>query len=197
MIHDEHCPQAEAELDFLNILFQSDPPFPWNPATLECEAYFEELEAIAPLADVFTDAELTERSQQFINEINQLWPATYLQKSLLQQFATQVPQEVLNRLAKVVTGMTQQVSSGSLSLADQLVHCVQELLPQWPEEDLQVLARPFAYAMRGGETERIDSIVATVRSESWSELSDIEQARTCLAIARYALGEVFPEQTNG
>lgn len=191
MIHDDRNPQSEAELDFLQILFESDPPFPWNPEALESEVYFEELEVKFPLTKAFTDAELAERAQQLFNEINPLWSATQLQKSLLQQFATQVPQEVLNRLAQVVTGMAQQVSIRSLSLADQLVHCVQELLPQWPDEDLQVLARPFAYAMRGGEADGVDVTMGTGHSGDWSELSDIEQARTCLAIARYALGEVL------
>ncbi len=192
MIHDHHYSQSEAELDFLNILFQSDPPYPWNPEALESDVYFEELEARSPV-NGFTDAELEERSQQFINSINQLWPATRLQKSLLEQFTSQVPQEVLTRLAQVATGMAQQVSARRLSLAEQLVYCVQALLPQWPEEDLQVLARPFAYAMRGGETEGRDCVQLTAGSTSWSELSEIEQARTCLAIARFALGELLAE----
>ena len=193
MIHDNHYPQSEAELDFLNLLFESDLPFPWNPEDLESDVYFEELEARSPFVNAFTDAELEERSLQFMNSINQLWSATRLQKSLLEKFASQVPQEVLSRLAQVATGLAQQVSARSLSLAEQLVCCVQELLPQWPEEDLQVLARPFAYAMRGGETEGVDSVLVTAGSTSWSELSEIEQARTCLAIARFALGELLME----
>lgn len=74
-----------------------------------------------------------------------------MKTSLLQNFAEQIPDELLNRLAQAATRMNEEVSSRSLSLADQLVQCVQELLPQWSEEDLQVLARPFAYAMRGAE----------------------------------------------
>lgn len=193
MIHDKQYSQSEAELDFLNILFESEPSFPWNPEALESDVYFEELEAKFPFVNGFTDAELEERSQKFMNSINQLWSATRLRQSLLEQFAAQVPQEVLSRLAHVATGMAQQVSARSLSLAEQLVCCVQELLPQWPEEDLQVLARPFAYAMRGGETEGADSVQVTAGSTSWSELSEIEQARTCLAIARFALGELLAE----
>lgn len=196
MIHDNQYSQSEAELDFLNILFESEPLFPWNPEALESDVYFEELEARCSFVNGFTDAELEERSQGFMNNINQLWSATRLQKSLLEQFASQVPQEVLSRLAQVATGMAQQVSARSLSLAEQLVCCVQELLPQWPEEDLQVLARPFAYAMRGGELEGMEGGSAIVGSACWSELSEIEQARTCLVIARYALSEILSDQEN-
>ncbi len=194
MIDDTQNLEIQAEWDLLNILFSGEQPYPINPYTPEAEAYFLEQEAPDFVAEVFTKAELTERSQHFMGQMNHLWSATRLQTSLLQRFAEQIPDELLNRLAQVATRITEQVSSRSLSLGEQLVHCVQELLPQWPEEDLQVLARPFAYAMRGAEPDGVELSGATVGSTSWSELSEIEQARTCLAIARYALLEVLSDQ---
>jgi hypothetical protein len=194
MINDADNSEIQAEWDLLNDLFPSDLlPYPWNPYTVEAEAYFMEQDAGNSIMAVFTEAELGERSQRLMNQINQFWSATHLQTSLLKCFAEKIPDELLNRLAQVVTRMTEQVSSQSLSLADQLVRCVQELLPEWPEEDLQVLARPFAYAMRGAEPE-VRSNSTIPEATSWSELSEIEQARTCFMIARYALLEVFSDQ---
>lgn len=196
MINDAQNPEIQAEWDLLNCLFPNESPYPWNPHTMEAEAYLLKQEAPDFLVEAFTDAELAESSQRFIGKINQLWLATSLQTSLLQRFAEQIPHELLHRLVQVTTRITQQVSSQSLSLADQLVYCVQELLPQWSEEDLQVLARPFAYAMRGGELEGMEVGSPIVGSACWSELSEIEQARTCFVIARYALSEIVSAQEN-
>ncbi|WP_254175041.1 hypothetical protein [Planktothrix pseudagardhii] len=195
MINDAQNPELQAEWDLLNCLFLNESPYPWNPP-MEVEAYLLKQEAPDFLVEAFTDAELAESSQRFIGQINQLWLATSLQTSLLQRFAEQIPHELLHRLVQVTTQITQQVSSQSLSLADQLVYCVQELLPQWSEEDLQVLARPFAYAMRGGKLEEMEVGSEIVGSVCWSELSEIEQARTCFVIARYALSEILSAQEN-
>ena len=74
------------------------------------------------------------------------------------------------------------------SLADQMVECVLDILPQWDEEDLQVLARPLAYAMRDADPEGVELVMATQRL--WAELSEIEQARVGLAVARYAISQL-------
>jgi hypothetical protein len=44
--------------------------------------------------------------------------------------------------------------------------------------------------MRGGETERLESTLNTATAVQWQDLSDLEQARMGLAIARYALAEL-------
>jgi len=194
MINDADNLEIQVEWDLLQCLFPDDQLYPWNPYTVDAEAYFLEQDAEDALGMVFTEAELADRSERFMGQINQVWSSTHLQTSLLKCFAEKIPDELLNRLAQVVTRMTEQVSSQSLSLADQLVHCVQELLPQWSEEDLQVLARPFAYAMRGGEMDAGKSNPAIIPTTSWSELSEIEQARTCFGVARYALLEVLSDQ---
>ena len=69
-----------------------------------------------------------------------------------------------------------------------MVECVLDILPQWDEEDLQVLARPLAYAMRDVDSEGVELVVATKRP--WAQLSEIEQARVSLAVARYAISEL-------
>lgn len=196
MINNDHNPEIQAEWDLLTCLFTNNPPYLWNVNSVEAEAYFLEQEAAVSFVDGFTDAELAERSQQFIRQLNPLWSVTSLKSRFLQRFAEQIPDELLNRLLQVATRITQQVSLQRLSLADQLVYCVQDLLPQWSEEDLQVLARPFVYAMRGGELEGMEGGSAIIGSLCWSELSEIEQARTCLVVARYALSQILSDQEN-
>ena len=105
---------------------------------------------------------------------------------MLQQFSTQVPQQLLDSILH----RAQQVITTNLSLADQMVQCVQDCLPNWAEDDLYVLARPFAYAMRGADTEMLEAALRSVRCAAWTELSGIEQARLSLAIARYALSQM-------
>jgi hypothetical protein len=69
-----------------------------------------------------------------------------------------------------------------------MVECVLDILPQWAEEDLQVLARPLAYAMREVDSEGTQLAMATKRP--WAQLSEIEQARVSLAVARYAISQL-------
>ena len=80
-------------------------------------------------------------------------------------------------------------------MADRLVECVQSLLPDWAEDDLLVLARPFAYAMRGSQAADVESVLGEIRHEDWTALSKIEQARVSIAIAHYAL-EQLQARTN-
>ncbi|UBF26780.1 hypothetical protein K9N68_01945 [Kovacikia minuta CCNUW1] len=160
--------------------------YPWNPADPEAEKFFTELEQGFSLDDWSAD-EVASRSSNFFSQVNQLWSAATLQDSLSQRFAARIPQELLGTIVQ----RAQQALASSRSLADQLVQSVQELLPNLAEEDLQVLARPLAYAMRNGESHRaVEATLEKVRPVSWEELSEIEQARLSLAIARSALTEL-------
>ncbi|MBW4578521.1 MAG: hypothetical protein KME42_02985 [Tildeniella nuda ZEHNDER 1965/U140] len=159
-------------------------PYVWNPATPESEPFFTALEQALPLDDWKVD-EVATRSNVFFAQVNQLWSTASLQESLMQRFATRVPQQLLTAIAT----RAQHVLSSSISLADQLVQCVQEALPNLAEDDLYVLARPLAHAMRGNDTP-IEATLNRVRSVEWDALSEVEQARLSLAIARYALAEL-------
>jgi len=159
-------------------------PYIWNPAAPESEAFFTELEQEFSL-DGWKVDEVASRSSVFFAQVNQLWSTTTLQETLMQRFATRVPQQLLTAIAT----RAQQVLSTSASLAEQLVQCVQDALPNLAEDDLYVLARPLAYAMRGNDAP-IEATLERVRSIEWDALSDVEQARLSLAIARYALVEL-------
>jgi hypothetical protein len=187
---------AQAERELLQLILQPEASYPWNPADPGAEAYFAELEQ--EVAAGWSSAELAVQSQSLSSQLEQLWatvlPTATIQETAAQslsadlfgQFAAQVPKSLLDK----IVGRANQIIATNLSLADQLVQCVQELLPEWGEDDLQVLARPFAYAMRGAETEMLEAALRSVRCAAWTELSGIEQARLSLAIARYAIAQL-------
>lgn len=161
-------------------------PYPWNPADPEAESFFTDLEQGFSLNDWQAD-EVSARASVFFARIDQLWSAASLQESLVERFANRIPRELLGAIAT----QAQQVLATSQSLADQLVQCVQNILPDVAEEDLYVLARPLAYAMRNGESHRaVDSTLEKIRTVAWEELSEVEQARLSLAVARCALLEI-------
>ncbi|MEA5500740.1 hypothetical protein [Limnoraphis robusta] len=183
-------PKIQAEMDLLDALFDSDQPYAWNFSEFDSELDLCELDEQLALCDCLTDEDVQQRLQTLLTQVEDLWSVTTLEKSLLRKFADCVPQQLLQQLAKNAIRLKQQVGHVSASFAEQLVQCTQEILPHWQEEDLQVLARPFAYAMRGGETERLESTLNTATVVQWQDLSDLEQARMGLAIARYALAEL-------
>jgi hypothetical protein len=90
-------------------------------------------------------------------------------------------------MLEAIASKAQQIFSTNLSLADQLVLCVKPLLPNWADEDLLVLARPLAYAMRGASDSNGESIPGVPRPVEWTELTQMEQVRMSLAVAHSAL----------
>ncbi len=174
--------QTQTQMELLATIVQTDVAYPWNPAQLESESYLSALEQEFTLLDSFTDSDIAEKSQVLFAQLEQVWLTTALQKSLGEKFA-RVPQDFLARIAQSVQNATVKYQS----LADQMVECVLDILPQWAEEDLQVLARPLAYAMRDADPEGVELVMATQRL--WAELSEIEQARVGLAVARYAISQ--------
>ncbi|MEG4075158.1 hypothetical protein QUA30_20835 [Microcoleus sp. Pol14C2] len=175
--------QTQAQMELLATIVQTDVAYPWNPAQLESESYLAALEQEFALSDSFSDSDIALKSQALFSQLEQVWLTTALQKSLHEKFA-RVPQDFLARIAQSVQNATVKYQS----LADQMVECVLDILPQWAEEDLQVLARPLAYAMRDVDSEGGELVMATKRP--WAQLSEIEQARVSLAVARYAISQL-------
>ena len=154
-------PEARSEVGF----------YPWEPTQAETESYFH------------TQQELGTRAAALFSHLGQCWQSVAqgeARKQVLFDRFAGVPIAWLEAIAAAAQGAMQQ----KISLQDKLVSCVQSLLPQWNEEDLQVLARPLAYAMRGsGESPQAFKGV-------WEELSPVEQARWSLAIAKTALQDI-------
>lgn len=181
--------QAAAEL-IEAIMLPNEAAYPWNPGEANSEAYLASLEREFELED-WSDEEISSRSQRLFSQIDDCWMQERaadraVKMSLYQRFAGYVPQSWIDAIAQKAT----EICSAKLSLADQLVQCVNSLLPYWAEEDLQVLARPLACAMRGSEPEAVESALSVVRQVDWTELSEMEQARISIAIARSALAHL-------
>lgn len=184
---------SSAELEILSLLIEpGDEIYPWD-TTMATEAYF--IEAEQQLAsDNLLEQEIIALAPDFLNRLDGLWQANTpaqssldLQAKLSAQFAGQVPQDWLDAIARQAS----RVINSQKSLGAQLVQCVQELVPNCLEEDLQVLARPYAYAMRSNPS--IATTQLEITPEQWANLSEIQQAKLSLAIARYALEQIQAE----
>ncbi|NET56900.1 MAG: hypothetical protein F6K47_12265 [Symploca sp. SIO2E6] len=189
----QNCEDAltQAQLELLEALLQvQDERYPWNPAEPEAQAYFEELERGCILEPWQDEEEITGASQEFFEQLEQCWLSPFiaeidpLRASLSEQFAKIIPQVWLEAIAS----QAQEVFSSNMSPVEQLVSCVQPLLPDWGKDDLLVLARPLAYAMRGRPE--------LVKIAEWTELSQMEQVRLSLAVARSALTQLETSPTH-
>ena len=158
--------------------------YPWQPSDPAADSFFNQLDESFSWAG-WENNEIERRSQAFYHHLDHLWTVAPLQAALAKKFVT-VPQALLQTIAR----KAQQLANSSSALADQLLLCVNEVLPQWAPEDLQVLARPLAYAMRNDDTSVVEATLKSIRLLDWSELSDLEQARMSLVIARYAIDKV-------
>lgn len=185
--------RSQVEMELLQALCLDDQAiYPWNPIVQESKAFFAELEVSGLDIPNWSESEVAARSQQFFARLGSLWESVSLVpvgviEALERQFADRVPVAILQAIAN----KAQQVVSTPGSLADRLIECTQTVMSQLPVEDLQVLARPFAYAMRGSEADSLlEATLSKVRPVDWTELSDLEQARLSLAIAHYTLEQL-------
>jgi hypothetical protein len=192
--------REQAEKDLLNLLLPTDQvnlqfdetgewkvqaldgakakiPYPLDPSI--ADNWFSDLSA-NPLLDGLSDADVLDRSDRFFSSMGQLWTDD-LAAVLMRKFVT-VPQSILRTIAL----KAENLSTASGELADQLINCVQESLPNWAEDDLRVFARPLAYAMRGQDEK------AEAPNKDWAGLSEVEQAKLTLTIAKYAIDHAQP-----
>ncbi len=199
---------SQVDLDLLEALLEpDDATYPWNPDYEESEAYFQELEQQFEMQDLLEE-ELTTRSQDFYSNLDTLWSnisltSSYndnpqqalvvnLQETLRSTFAACVPQTLLNTIAQKAA----EIFAAQQSIGEQLVECVQTVLPTWGTEDLLVLARPFAYAMRSSESKNSASAISNLNNSEWTALSEVEKAKVTLAIASYAFTQLNQSQSE-
>jgi hypothetical protein len=180
--------EAEFESELLDCLLA--PPannYPWNPGDPETVEYYINSDREFNLDD-WTDEEIGERSQSFFTQIQSCWadtPTPEVDDSPLDlltiEFGSRVPQQWLEAIATKVSS----IIGSNLEPAEQLVNSVQDLLSNWAIDDLFVMARPYAYAMRCdpgvNDPDRI------VRPLNWLELSEVERAKLTILIAQYAI----------
>lgn len=180
-----------AEHDLLTSILSSEAVYPWQP--LEAEGYLTQLEAeFDALVEDEVDAAIAAGWQTFSAQIADLAPSpsggdlaqpagAILDQ--IRQFQDRLPIGLLQSLAASATALAR---SGQ-PLIDQLVTCVNDLLPAWDAADLAVLARPLAYSLRDGRGEIVDLSLRAIPTTTWDNLSDVDQARLTLAIASVAI----------
>ena len=172
--------------ELLDLLLDTEEVYPWDTTSLEAEDYFSEIEAEFSLMDALDEAEITAQADLLFSNIDCCWSSVdslNISASLLKKFGQLVPLTWL----ETITTQAQLLATENVSQLTQLVECVRPLWTNWTEDDLQVFARPLAYAMRG-ETD--------IKPDSWQELSEIEQIRFSMFIAQEVLNELTPEQAQ-
>jgi hypothetical protein len=182
--------ESEVQAQLIDCLLASSTAnYPWNPAEPATADYYLDTDRHFSLDD-WSEAEITQRSRSFFAQIQSCWansPTPVLELSplaaLIEKFGARVPQQWLAQIADKVGSL----ATNQLEPIDRLVQSVQDLLPNWAAEDLLVIARPYAYAMRGDTgVNNIDNIV---RPLAWTELSELERAKLTIAIAQAAINE--------
>ncbi|MEH2084907.1 MAG: hypothetical protein V7K89_34530 [Nostoc sp.] len=198
---------SQVDLELLEALLEpEDANYPWNPGDEESEAYFQELEQQFGIEDLL-DEEIIRRSQDFYGHLDTLWSSITstsdhnndnrqqsvvlnLQQTLCTNFSACVPQILLNTIATKAA----EIFAARQLISEQLVECVQTILPAWGTEDLIVLARPFAYAMRSSESQNAVSALSNLQNSEWTALSEVDKAKVSLAVASYAFTELNKSQ---
>lgn len=196
---------SQTELDLLATLLDPvDNCYPWNPGEEDTTAYFNQIEEQFVMQDLL-DEELTTRCEGFHNQLDALWSkcdtsaqyncntnstvAVKLQKNLQKQFSNSMPSAWINLIAQKAA----EIFNDKQSITQQLIECVQAVLPSLEVDDIMVLARPIAYATRSGEPKKVESTLANFDPDDnreWTALSEIEQAKAGLAVAYYALNQL-------
>jgi hypothetical protein len=197
---------SQIDLELLEaILEPEDTTYPWNPADEASDEYFLQLEQQFQMEEVLNE-ELTSRSQAFYNQLDNLWSGVLntteykcntkvsvvssLQKTLQARFANRLPQDWMSAIAQKAA----EIFNSQQAIGEQLVQCVQSVLPTWESDDLFVMARPYAYAMRSGKSQNATVVDRFGDDCEWASLSEIERARISMAVAYYALNELQTSQ---
>lgn len=183
----------ELEQELLSLILSDEASYPWALESQESDAFLTRLEEEAEF-ELLQDepAVFEQKMTHFFATLSQAWdPSTpsaleTVRSQLVQHFGGRVPHSLLETIAQ----RAQTLLTSQLPLAEQMVECVQDVLSNWNPEDLFVLARPYANAMRGSDADTLEVALRSVRYAAWTELSGVEQARLSLAIARYTLSQI-------
>ncbi|MGB3494766.1 MAG: hypothetical protein WBA57_18705 [Elainellaceae cyanobacterium] len=189
-VHHSEALKQELLLSLLN----DEAPYPWMGETPDSGAFFDRLETewtATASSDELTA--LDAAGQKFFATLDQAWETPQpLQARLEEEFGDRIP----SNFVQAIVQRAQALAASSQPMADQLVDCVQSILADWDSDDLFVMARPYAYAMRGKESDSLEVALRSVRYAAWTELSGVEQARLSLAIARYTISQLSTPDTQ-
>jgi hypothetical protein len=186
---------SKLQTELLQAVLETE-TYPWlademaQPYSAQTEAAGEALEISEEEATQGWQALSAQLDQQFARS-RQLVNSASLSERLQQKFATRLPADMLARIGEKAQQVVSKSESAGQTVLEQMMACVQEVLSYVADEDLRVMARPMALAMRGNSADEfVDATIKSVRTDDWAALSPIEQARLGLAAARYALSQV-------
>ena len=172
--------------------------YPWSPAQT-ADGYEEDLEAAGQTLEI-SEEEAAAGWQGLSTQLDQIWAGSTANSTvsvlalLKQKFAARIPESVLATIGDRAT-QTQQttygLADGAKPMVALMIDCVKGTVSAIGEADLQVIARPMAFAMRSsGAEELVEATAASVRTADWESLSALEQAKLSLAAARYAIAQL-------
>lgn len=176
-------------VEFIENLLEEENNYPWNPLQSQLETYLTQIEQEFSLTDCLDSEEVDSLATNLFANLDRCWSnanSSTFRQSLSEKFAKFVPSNWLETIAKEA----EKVVASNLTSIQQLVQCVKPLLDNWAEEDLQVFARPLAYAMRSSDGEVVESAMQLMEQNKWDEFSDMQKIRISMAIAHYALGQL-------
>lgn len=169
--------------DLLSVLIdEEERAYPWDIA----DETNGELEAAPSLFEGREEGELNALADAFFSCLEKRWDEARAPKArvtLFDKFAALLPVDSLNRLVE----QAEIVAKQPLDTLERVVACIRPLFPLCSEEDLRLLARPYALAMRDGSEKAI------VNQKDWRTLSEIERIRLGSAIATEILAELSPK----
>jgi hypothetical protein len=191
--HDE----TQHELDLLALLLEADPvqhadapqAYPWNPALAEADVYFSQLEHEAIALGWFDD--LAPQVEALSQTFEQLWTTTSTSASLTDRVQQLLSVNMPQHLIANIISTTQQVVSSGKTMEQQLIQSVKDCFPTIAAEDWPVFARRYAYAMRdaSAESSDLEAMLSNASAQDWSEMSEMDQVKLGLAIARYSIAQ--------
>jgi len=167
--------QKDIYTDFLDRILDEDNLYPWEPEI--SKGYYEITAEESPFFNYLESDEIEERVSSFFSQIHEMWPSNKIEmvrESLLKQFGKIAP----SRLLEAIASNAENIVNQNLSELDQLIECVKPTLLNWGEEELQLFARPVAFAMRDSQQ---------IPEKEWEQLTSVQQARLSMIIAKSAL----------
>jgi hypothetical protein len=166
-----------------SLIGEDNSAYPWDLSEASAEGNFREQERAFSLLDCLEAEELVDRANTFFANLQQCWheaESPSVQPSSFAQFTVLLPEAYLTHLIERAKTLVNRQIEG----LDQLVACISPLFPRWSAEDLQVFARPYAYAMRD------ERATKPLETRNWQMLSEVEKIRLSVAIASEILQEL-------
>lgn len=192
---DEAAPKTAlcaAQAELLQAVLETE-AYPWL-ANETAKNYSDGAEAAGQALEI-SDDEVAKGWEALSMQLNVMWGDTGIVAQLKQKFANRLPAEMIAQIGERAQQIVSSGKAASQNVLEQMLACVQDVLSYVAEDDLRVIGRPMATAMRGSSAdELLEVTIKSVRAAEWKALSPIEQARLGLAAARYAISQAESQE---